>query len=132
MEEAKKLIEELKGLMTRFDEKSEARRTEIGHWFREHKTPENEKLMQDFLENGFSEIGQELESIRQQIKAEDYQLLPISYIAEYYFGKSKAWLYQRISGIPVRGKVYTLNTAQRGIFNMAMRDISKRIGSICV
>lgn len=132
MEEAKKLIKELKTIVARFDEESEARRTEIAQWFRDHHTPENVKLMQDFLEEGFTEIDQELESIRQQIKAEDYQLLPISYIAEHYFGKSRAWLYQRISGIPVRGKVYTLNTVQRGIFNMALQDISKRIGSICV
>ena len=59
-----------------------------------------------------------------------YDLLPISYIAQHYFGKSKAWLYQRLNGNKVRGKVYTLNDEQKNIFNSAVKDIARQIGSV--
>ena len=54
----------------------------------------------------------------------------MSYIAKHYFGKSSAWLSQRINGTLVRGKAYTLNDEQKRIFNNALQDISSRIGSL--
>ena len=132
MEKAKKLIEELKGLIGKTDEQSMARQDEISFWFRDHQTPENVKLMQQFLQEGYDGILEEAESIRRQIDTEDYKLLPLSYIAEHYFGKTRSWLYQRINGTPVRGKVYSLNTEQRAVFNNAVQDLSRRIGSICI
>ena len=55
--------------------------------------------------------------------------LPLSYIAEHYFKKSASWLSQRINGTPVRGRVYTLNEEQKEIFNRALSDIGRLIGS---
>lgn len=132
MEEAKALIEELKGIVGRDDAESVARQDEIARWFRDHHSPENVKLMQDFLQEGYEWMREEAESIRKQIEEEDYKLLPLSYIAEHYFGKTRAWLYQRINGTPVRGKVYSLNAEQRATFNNAVQDLSRRIGSICI
>ena len=129
MEEAKTLIKELKRLMGKTDSISLKRMDEISFWFREHNTPTNIKLMQDFLENGVSEVGAEIVDIRHQIEDEDYRLLPLSYIAKKYFGKSHAWLSQRINGTKVRGHVYTLNDEQKAIFNNAMEDLSKFYGS---
>ena len=48
-------------------------------------------------------------------------ILPLSYIAKHYFGKSASWLYQRINGNKVRGKVYTLNKEEIEIFNKAFK-----------
>lgn len=129
MEKAKELIAELKQLMGKTDTESEARRDEIAEWFKVNNSEENSKLMQDFIADGLAEIKTETETLRRQIEDEDYRLLPISYIAKNYFGKSQAWLSQRINGIPVRGKVYTLNAEQKQIFNTAMQDISKKFGS---
>lgn len=70
------------------------------------------------------------DNLRAQIAGETYHLLPLSYIAEHYFGKSAAWLSQRLNGTLVRGRSYTLNEEQKKIFNDAMLDISLRIGSI--
>ena len=131
MENAKLLIEELKGLMGKTDPESTKRIDEISLWFRENNTPENVKLMQDFLNQGYDWMLNEIESIRKQLEDEEYRLLPLSYIASHYFGKSRAWLYQRINGMNVRGHRYTLNKEQRETFNAAVQDISRRIGSIC-
>lgn len=132
MEEAKKLIEELGTLMGKTDAQSEKRRSEISIWFKENSTPENDALLDAFVNEGVGRIADELESIRHQLEADEYKLLPLSYIATHYFGKSKAWLYQRVNGTKVRGHRYTLNEEQRATFNAAVQDISRRIGSICI
>ena len=132
MEQARLLIEELGKLMGKTDAKSEQRRNEIALWFKDNSTPENEALFDAFVNNGVGQIANELESIRHKIETEEYKLLPLSYIATHYFGKSRAWLYQRINEMKVRGHRYTLNEEQRATFNAAVQDISNRIGSICI
>ena len=101
-------------------------------WFKDNSTPENDALFDDFITKGVGQVAEELESIRHQLEADEYKLLPLSYIATHYFGKSKAWLYQRVNGLKVRGRRYTLNEEQRAIFNDAVQDISRRIGSISI
>lgn len=129
MEDIGKLLAELKGLMGKEDEKSEARRNEIALWVREHRSPEVEAAWDRFMDEGLSEIGRAVENIRHQID-HNYDIIPMSYVARHYFGKSQSWLAQRINGYEVRGKVYTLNEAQKAIFNAAMQDLSKQFGSI--
>ena len=129
MEEAKALIEELKELVGKNDPQSNARFHEIAQWFGQHQDAETQKLYDEFMEDGLAEIEVEIEDIRKQIKDEDYRLLPISHIAHKYFGKSHAWLSQRINGTKVRGHVYTLNAEQKKIFNDAMQDLAKFYGS---
>lgn len=69
--------------------------------------------------------------IKEQLK-DSYEILPISYIAKKYFNKSAAWLYQRINGTKVRGHIYTLNEKEKSIFNDALQDIAKQIGSLSI
>ena len=64
--------------------------------------------------------------------AEIIELIPISYIAKNYFGKSRAWLYQRINGYKVRGRIYTLNEKELETFNRALKEISNKISSLSV
>ena len=61
----------------------------------------------DTITNNVKAIERKL-TIREQIN-DIVDLIPVSYIAKNYFGKSRAWLYQRINGYKVRGQVYTLN-----------------------
>ena len=51
-------------------------------------------------------------------------------IAQKYFGKSAAWLSQRLNGSEARGYVYTLNAEQKSIFNRAVKEIGQRISSL--
>ena len=129
MTEAKKKIAELRKLVGRTDENSKKRVDEIALWFKEHTDEESQRLFDEFMEEGISEMQVELEDIRHQIDDEAYRLLPISYIAKKYFGKSQSWLSQRINGTKVRGRVYTLTEDQKRIFNNAMQDLSEFFGS---
>ncbi len=132
MDKARLLIQELGTLMGKTDANSDKRRDEIALWFMDNSTPENDVLIDEFINKGVGQIADDLESIRLKLEAEEYKLLPLSYIASHYFGKSRAWLYQRVNGMKVRGHIYTLNKEQRDIFNAAVQDISRRIGSICI
>ena len=129
MEEVTLKLQELETLMDKSDAQSEARRNEIADWLKEHRTPETEEAFRQFMDRGLARIKAEAENLRQQIADEDYKLLPLSYIAKRYFGKSHAWLSQRINGTKVRGKVYTLSQEQKEVFNGAMQDLSRFYGS---
>lgn len=102
-----------------------------------YTTPEDRKVITDYFMEQADEIEKEIDelnanlTIRVQLK-KSIDILPMSYIAKQYFGKSASWLYQRINGNKVRGKVYTLNENEVNIFNRALIDISKQIGSLSV
>ena len=132
MKKAERLIKELGKLMGKTDTQSTERRAEIATWFRENKTPENDALFSEFIETGVSQIAEDIEIIRNQLDTQDYRLLPMSFIASHYFGKSSSWLSQRLNGTQVRGRRYTLNEEQRTTFNNAVQEVAKRIGSICI
>lgn len=85
------------------------------------------------IESELVSVNKELDSmiIKNQLQ-KSYEILPISYIAKNYFNKSTSWLYQRINGTKVRGRVYTLNEKEKAILNNALKDIAKKIGSISI
>lgn len=102
-----------------------------------YQSPEEASEIADFLLNGYKELGQEAEemknyvTVKQQI-APYADIIPLGYIAKKYFGKSTAWLSQRINGTKVRGKVYTLSKEDLETFNFALQDISRKLGSISI
>ena len=116
--------------MGKTDKASGERRDEISLWLKENGANEEVKEAYNrFMTEGLAEVKSGVDKLREQIDSR-YDLLPISYIAQHYFGKSKAWLYQRLNGNKVRGKVYTLNDEQKSIFNSAVKDIARQIGSV--
>lgn len=123
----KELLKEFNSLVGNADEKSQKRMNEIVVLLKEQNATEEE--VTEAFDAKVCEMRHEIDSIRQQIGEEGYKLLPVTYIAEHYFGKTKAWLYQRINGTPIRGKVYTLNAEQKRIFNSALDDIAGKIRS---
>lgn len=130
MENINSIFNELKSLMGKTDKASGERRDEISLWLKENSANEEVKEAYNrFMTEGLAEVKSGVDKLREQIDSR-YDLLPISYIAQHYFGKSKAWLYQRLNGNKVRGKVYTLNDEQKDIFNSAVKDIARQIGSV--
>ena len=130
MENINSIFNELKSLMGKTDKASGERRDEISLWLKENSANEEVKEAYNrFMTEGLAEVKSSVDKLREQIDSR-YDLLPISYIAQHYFGKSKAWLYQRLNGNKVRGKVYTLNDEQKNIFNSAVKDIARQIGSV--
>ena len=68
MEEAKKLIEELKAIRGNSDQQSRDRINEIAKWFENNKTEENLKLLNDFIDKGIEEMEAEIEDIKRCIE----------------------------------------------------------------
>lgn len=95
-------------------------------------TDEEKAMAQAWWNGGVDEMEQDIATLRSQIEEEDYKLIPISYIAKKYFGKSASWLYQRINGNKVGGRQYTLNAEQKATFNAALQDIADRIRSFSI
>jgi hypothetical protein len=133
MEEAKKKIAELKQLMTKHDCESIRCVNEIMDWF--NRQPEDvSKVLNKFLIDEIDFVDKFVTEehnliIAEQMDEDLKRVIPLSYIAKYYFKKSAAWLSQRINGTPVRGKVYTLSGEQKETFNRAMRELGQKIGS---
>lgn len=105
-----------------------------------YTSPEEIKEISAFLMEGYKEIGSELEELNLEVEnavlkqqiAPYMDIIPLGYIAKKYFGKSTSWLSQRINGNKVRGRVYTLSEQDKQIFNNAIRDICKKLGSLSI
>lgn len=55
--------------------------------------------------------------------------ISVAYIAREYFGKSRAWLTQRINGNLVNGKPATLTPEERETMRQALRDLSNKLAA---
>lgn len=130
MENNTELLKEYASLAGREDAKSEARKAEILSCIKAYANDADREEAKTFIGQKMEQIKDNVEVLRKQIETEDYKLLPLRYIAEVYFGKSAAWLSQRLNGSEVRGHVYTLSTEQKNIFNQAVQEIGKRISSL--
>lgn len=130
MEDIKNLFEEYKALAGNTDAKSEERKNEIIAKLETMDKDAVAEVAKLFVEENTTRLEGEVKVLRSQMDAEDYKLLPISYIAKNYFNKSASWLLQRLNGYQVRGKVYTLNKEQKSIFNQAVKEISNRISAL--
>ena len=133
MEEIRKVMEELKSLAGTSDQVSENKKEELANWLVNHKEGHEDEI-DSFMEKWLCEMEADVENIkkqalREQLDDKAYKLIPWSYIAKEYFGKSVSWLTQRINGYAVRGKVYTLNDEQKATLNRALSEIGSLIGS---
>lgn len=102
-----------------------------------YTAPEDVEAINDFMMSLYKVMDEKIEevdrllTIQEQLKPYK-EILPISYIARTYFGKSAAWLQQRLYGYKVRGKVYSLSEKDINTLNLAIQDISKKIGSLSI
>lgn len=128
------LLEEYKALAGNTDDRSEKRKAEIADWFETHREQIPQSEAEKFLSQWLGEVSNDVrnlkdEVLRSQMSEEMHRLIPMGVVARDYFGRSAAWLSQRINGTPVRGKTYTLSPEQKKVFNGAMQDLAKKIGS---
>ncbi|MBR1801008.1 MAG: DUF5053 domain-containing protein [Bacteroidaceae bacterium] len=130
MKELERKLKELDSLMAMpIGEERTEKFESLYTWFSEHsEDPEVCKHVPRILDQKMRETCDEIESLRNQL-GDLYEILPLSYIAQEYFGKSRSWLYQRLNGYKVRGRAYTLSPEQKQTFNRACQDIGHRIGS---
>lgn len=132
MENLSEKIKELKSCIGKTDEASRNRFDALLSELQSHSDDADvQAALSTLMSEGIEETKQEIDTLRCQIENE-YEILPLSYIAKHYFHKSRAWLYQRLNGLEVKGHTYALNEEQKATFNLACQDISKRIGSVCL
>ena len=124
------LLKEYASLAGKEDEKSEARKIEILNDIKLNADDSDREEAKAFISQKMEQLQSEVLTLREQLAEEDYKLLPLRYIAQEYFGKSAAWLSQRLNGSEVRGHIYTLNSEQKDIFNRAVKEIGQRISSL--
>ena len=124
------LLKEYASLAGKEDEKSETRKTEILNYIKLHADDSDREEAKAFINQKMEQLQSEVLTLRDQLAEDDYKLLPLRYIAQKYFGKSAAWLSQRLNGSEVRGHVYTLNAEQKSIFNRAVQEIGQRRSSL--
>lgn len=124
------LLKEYASLAGKEDEKSEARKIEILNYIKLNADDSDREEAKAFISQKMEQLQSEVLTLREQFAEEDYKLLPLRYIAQEYFGKSAAWLSQRLNGSEVRGHIYTLNSEQKDIFNRAVKEIGQRISSL--
>ena len=124
------LLKENASLAGKEDEKSEARKIEILNYIKLNADDSDREEAKAFISQKMEQLQSEVLTLREQLAEEDYKLLPLRYIAQEYFGKSAAWLSQRLNGSEVRGHIYTLNSEQKDIFNRAVKEIGQRISSL--
>ena len=124
------LLKEYASLAGKEDEKSEARKIEILNYIKLNADDSDREEAKAFISQKMEQVQSEVLTLREQLAEEDYKLLPLRYIAQEYFGKSAAWLSQRLNGSEVRGHIYTLNSEQKDIFNRAVKEIVQRISSL--
>lgn len=138
MKDFQEKLNELKSVMGKEDAESQARFAALAAELKAASlTDEEQAAFNEWYRNGMDELGKEIDrierkaSIREQLDG-IIEFLPMSYIAKHYFGKSASWLYQRINGNTVRGRVYTLNDEQRATFNAALQDIARQLSSFSI
>ena len=134
MRKVKDLLSEYESLIGSDKPEDERRKEEIVKLLESTDSPEQRKMVDEMAKRSIEQIGEDLQEIEQEVlrgKIDEriYRLTPCGYIAKEYFGKSAAWLSQRINGTPVRGQVYTLNEEQKQTLNRAMREVGELIGS---
>lgn len=92
-------------------------------------------IIADFVMQCYEEIGCELNQIKNELTvrqqlADISGFISLSYIAKNYFGKSKQWLNNKINGCIVNGKPSKFTEEEKEKLNQALKDLSKKIGSI--
>lgn len=98
------------------------------------------RLSADELEIGINQFDEGLtealaegeEMIIRAKMGEMAKALSLSYIAQKYFGKSRAWLMQKVNGNTVNGKAATFTESELQQFREALQDLSKRISAVAM
>ena len=99
--------------------------------------PQDIKRINDYMSAIINQSIQETDKFIDETKVK-MQLLDISsivslsYIADTYFNKTRAWLYQKINGNKVNGKEAQFTQEEINTLNFALQDISKKIGSTVI
>ncbi len=114
-------------------EKGESFKEELSRLIAENPSKKDEivSCVESELKSRTARLDKDMQDITIRMQLADViSILPLSYIAEKYFNKSRAWLYQRINGNTVNGKSAKFTDKEIKTLNFAIKDISEKLGSV--
>jgi hypothetical protein len=97
--------------------------------------PELESEIDSFVKLLIRESVKEIDAklleitVKMQL-GDDFEYLPLAYIARTYFKKSRSWLYQRLKGNIVNGKPARFTSEQIKTLNLAFKELGNKMASI--
>ena len=99
--------------------------------------PDFKKELATYMKGRLEVTGDRLEKIEKEINlkkqlSEVSDIISMNYIAKTYFGKTRGWLHQRINGNIVNGKKSKFTNDELAKFQAALKDVSKKIGSLSI
>ena len=101
-----------------------------------YTSEEDKKEMADFIAGRLEEADRKIDRLEENtIKLQMQEvasIISLSYLAKRYFNKSRSWLYQRMNGNIVNGKPARFTEDELAILNSALKDISKKLGSLSI
>ena len=118
--------EEKNAILARCDARYDEMSDEQKAAFREMCKDAVNKIYDDVMDDKAARLTAQL---REQLKT----LAPaisMGYIAKTYFGKSSAWLYQRLNGNVVNGKAAHFTCEEIKIFKAALADLSAKLSAV--
>ena len=94
---------------------------------------QNPEAYGEALERLIGETSARVEALTVKEKlGEAARLLPLSYIAREYFGKTRSWLSHKMNGNVINGKPCTFSEEELATLRFALQDISRKIGSLSI
>ncbi|MBO7267573.1 MAG: DUF5053 domain-containing protein, partial [Bacteroidaceae bacterium] len=102
-------LKELGAIMNATTDENDTRYQEKFLYIKEnYTTSEDAEAIADFMLSRFDSLNNKVEEFKKQLSIQEQfeqvkDIVSVSYIAKNYFGKSAAWLQQRIYGYKVRG-----------------------------
>lgn len=99
--------------------------------------PSAKKDIAQFIKANLAASGKRIARLEKEVDiktkmAEVSEMVSLSYVAKTYFNKTRGWLYQRINGNIVNGKESKFTDQELNTLQGALKDISKKIGSLSV
>jgi len=90
-----------------------------------------------FIRSGLKKTTSDLKDFNEETSLkkrllEVSDIVSISYVAKTYFNKTRSWFYQRLNGNLVNGKPAKFTEEELFKLDSALKDVSKKIGSVSV
>lgn len=128
-------LNKLKGYMDINDESNAEKQIDF---IRENFTSEKDKeVIECFISSELKDLTEYTDHVINDLEVkiqllEVAEIVSLSYIAKNYFHKTRQWLYQKLNGNIVNGKPAKFTSDEIDTLNHALKDISKKIGSIAI
>ena len=133
-----KLNDELIKLKGYMDSNDESKAEKQIDFIRANFTSEKDKkAIENFISSGLKDLTKYTDDVINDLEVkiqllEVAEIVSLSYIAKNYFHKTRQWLYQKLNGNIVNGKPAKFTRDEINTLNHALKDISKKIGSIAI